>query len=80
MHDGSVATLSDVLDLYAEGGRQISSGANAGDGRKNPFKDGFVTGFAMDAKEKNDLIEFLKSLTDRDFVSNPRFANPWSDL
>lgn len=80
MHDGSVATLSEVLDIYAAGGRQISTGANAGDGRKNPFKDGFVTGFAMDRSEKEDLIEFLKSFTDRDFVSNPRFANPWSDL
>jgi len=80
MHDGSIATLSEVLDFYAAGGRQITEGANAGDGRKNPFKDGFVTGFTMDADEKDDLIEFLKSFTDRDFVTNPRFANPWSEL
>jgi cytochrome c peroxidase len=80
MHDGSIGTLPEVLDFYAAGGRQITEGINAGDGRKNPFKDGFVTGFAMDPEEKADLIEFLKSFTDREFVTNPRFANPWSEL
>ena len=77
MHDGSIATLSEVIDFYAAGGRNITEGVHAGDGRKNPFKDGFVTGFAIDAEQKSDLIEFLKSLTDRDFIENPRFSNPW---
>ncbi len=77
MHDGSIATLSEVLDFYAAGGRHITSGPLSGDGRKNPFKDGFVTGFTLDAAEKNDLIEFLESFTDQDFISNPRFADPW---
>ena len=26
--------------------------------------------------EKSDLIAFLKSLTDREFLENPRFAKP----
>ncbi len=77
MHDGSIATLSDVIDVYAAGGRNIVEGIHSGDGRKNPFKDGFVTGFSLDASEKTDLIEFLKSFTDQEFISNPRFADPW---
>lgn len=77
MHDGSVATLSEVIDNYAAGGRVITSGPNAGDGRINPFKDGFVSGFPITPEEKADLIAFLEALTDHSFINNPRFANPW---
>ncbi|RZA27092.1 MAG: di-heme enzyme [Proteobacteria bacterium] len=77
MHDGSVAELSDVLDFYSAGGRNIANGPHQGDGRKNPFKDGFVTGFTLSEQEKRDVISFLESLTDETFITNPRFANPW---
>lgn len=77
MHDGSMSTLGEVVDFYAAGGRVITDGAHAGDGRQNPFKDGFVTGFALTANDKQDLITFLESLTDRSFISDPRFSNPW---
>jgi cytochrome c peroxidase len=77
MHDGSVASLEEVLDIYAAGGRVIASGPNAGDGRLNPFKDGFVSGFAMSAQDKQDVVAFLKSLTDESFITNSRFSNPW---
>ena len=33
MHDGTIATLDEVLDFYAAGGRHIASGPFAGDGR-----------------------------------------------
>ena len=77
MHDGSVATLDEVLDIYAAGGRVISEGPNAGDGRQNPFKDSFVNGFEMSPQDKQDVLAFLESLTDQSFVANPRFSNPW---
>lgn len=78
MHDGSIATLEEVIDHYARGGRLISSGPHAGDGRLSPVKNGFVNGFAITPEEKADLISFLRSLTDSSFVTDPRFANPWS--
>ncbi len=77
MHDGSIATLSEVLDHYAAGGRTIASGPDAGVGRNNPLKSSFVPGFEMTPQEKVDLIAFLQSLTDEDFLSNPRFSDPW---
>ncbi len=77
MHDGSIPDLPSVLDFYAAGGRNIASGANAGDGRKNPYKDGFVTGFVLTEQDKKDLLAFLESLTDNTFVTNPRYSNPW---
>ena len=77
MHDGSIATLDEVIDFYAAGGRLIENGPLAGDGRKSPLKDGFVTGFSITASEKSDLIEFLNSLTDESITINENFANPW---
>ncbi len=77
MHDGTVGTLSDVIDHYAAGGRTLTIGANAGDGSTNPFKDRRVAGFTISAAEKADVIEFLKALTDSGFIKNPRLSNPW---
>ncbi|QBG36715.1 MbnH family di-heme enzyme [Litorilituus sediminis] len=76
MHDGSVATLSEVLDIYAAGGRVIVQGAYQGDGRAHPEKSQFVRKFAMTAQEKADLLAFLHTLTDEAFLTNPNFAKP----
>lgn len=78
MHDGSFATLEDVIDFYGAGGRVISEGPLAGDGRKNPFKSRFVPGFTFTLEEKADVIAFLHSLTDEAFTKNPAFAPPQS--
>ncbi len=79
MHDGSLATLEEVLDHYKVGGRTILEGKNAGKGNENPYKSGFVNGFRLTSEEKQDLIEFLKSLTDTEFINNPKFSNPWNE-
>lgn len=79
MHDGSIATLGEVIDHYAAGGRTIDEGPNAGVGSLSPYKSGLVPGFEATEAEKADLIEFLKSLTDDEFLSDPRFADPWVD-
>jgi cytochrome c peroxidase len=76
MHDGSMQTLDEVIEHYKRGGRLIESGPNAGDGARSPFKSGFLIGFPLSAQAKLDLIEFLRSLTDRDFVADPRFTDP----
>jgi cytochrome c peroxidase len=77
MHDGSIATLEGVLDHYAAGGRTIASGPNAGIGHDNPNKDQLIGGFELSAQDRQDLIAFLKSLTDEAVLHDPRFANPW---
>lgn len=77
MHDGSIETLDGVLDHYAAGGRTIQSGPHAGVGRNNPLKSSFIPGFALTAQDRSDLIAFLNSLTDEQFLRDPRFSNPW---
>ena len=77
MHDGSIASLAEVLDFYANGGRNITSGDHQGDGRINPNKSEFVKGFTLSAQEKQDMLAFLNALSDPVFISNPRYANPF---
>ncbi len=80
MHDGSIATLEEVIEHYARGGRLIETGPNAGDGSKNPFKSELLVGFELTAQEKQDLVEFFKSLTDWTFVCDPRFVDPFGEI
>jgi cytochrome c peroxidase len=78
MHDGSIATLEEVLDHYAAGGRTIVQGPRKGIGSRNPNKSSFVKGFTLTLREKRDVIAFLNSLTDHNFLTNPLFSNPWA--
>jgi cytochrome c peroxidase len=53
MHDGSLATLEDVIDHY-----------NAG-GQPHPNKSGLIQPLHLTIQEKQDLVNFLKALTDQ---------------
>ena len=77
MHDGSVATLDEVLDHYAAGGRTITEGPHQGVGRDNPFKSSFIRGFELTQQERSDVLAFLDSLTDEQFLTDPELADPW---
>lgn len=77
MHDGSIGTLREVIEMYARGGRLISEGTRAGDGAQSPLRSEFVRGFQMTEAEKQDLLAFLESLTDQSFVRSAAHANPW---
>ena len=50
----------------------------AGDGLLSPYKSTFVTGFPLSAAAKADLLEFLRSLTDAGFTTDPRFSDPFA--
>lgn len=80
MHDGSMATLEEVIDHYARGGRLILAGPLAGDGAKNPYKSELIVPFTLTAQEKQDLIAFLHSLTDWQFLCDSRFADPFGNF
>lgn len=78
MHDGSIATLDEVIDHYAAGGRTIAEGPYAGVGSASPLKSDLLVGFSLTAQEKADLIAFLESLTDNTFLTDPRFSDPFA--
>jgi cytochrome c peroxidase len=77
MHDGSIATLEEVVDFYANGGRNIISGPFAGDGRQHPNKSSLISQINLNAQEKADLVAFLKTLTDDEFTTSAKYANPF---
>ncbi|QTD47492.1 di-heme enzyme [Ottowia testudinis] len=76
-HDGSIATLEEAVRIFTSGGRNVTSGPNAGDGRANPHKSGHIKDRAMSAQEQADLVAFLKTLTDHEFLTNPRLSDPF---
>lgn len=78
MHDGSIETLEQVLEFYAAGGRNITSGPHAGDGRANPNKNDFINQIALTAGDRADLLAFLKTLTDHELLTNPKLSDPFS--
>jgi cytochrome c peroxidase len=55
MHDGSMATLWDVMDHYNKGGEA------------NPFLDGGIEPLALSEKEVDQMVAFLFALTDTRF-------------
>ena len=65
MHDGSIATLEEVLDHYAAGGR---SRVNPQIKHFNSNTDPLITGFELSRLEKRQLIAFLHALTDQTFI------------
>ncbi len=77
MHDGSVSSLEEVIDIYARGGRNINYGLFQGDGAKNRRKHPLIKGFSLSAEEKNNLLSFLASLTDTASFNTPRFSDPF---
>lgn len=74
MHDGSVATLREVLRMhYARAGRAALQGRGP-----NPLRSEFIAGFEITEDEIDDVVAFLEALTDERFLRNPAHANPWS--
>ncbi len=76
-HDGSGASLADVLRNYNAGGRRVESGPYAGDGRENPFKDPRVRPLGLTDSELEELEAFLLSLSNPGGLERADWADPW---
>ena len=85
MHDGSIETLEEVIRHYERGGRLVPEGTMingedvSGDGRDNPNKSTFLNGFEISDQEREDVLAFLRALTDEEFRSNPAYSDPFAD-
>lgn len=79
-HDGSIETLREVVQLYVDGGRVITEGPHAGDGRENPNKSVFVGEIEASEQDIDDMMAFLESLTDTGFLTDSRFSDPAAPL
>lgn len=68
MHDGRFNTLEEVIDHYNTGGKPSET--------IDPFMKFSSGGLNLSEQDKQDLIAFLKTLDDPDFVSNPQYQKP----
>jgi cytochrome c peroxidase len=69
MHDGRFETLEDVIEFYSK--HLINT----------PFIDPLMHhiingGIQLTPNEKSDLLAFIKTLRDEEFLTNPAFAKP----
>jgi cytochrome c peroxidase len=78
LHDGSAASLNDVVEIYENGGRNITTGLNSGDGRRHPNKNPLVQGFVLNKEQKKDLLSFLLSLSDSSVCHRQAYSNPFT--
>jgi cytochrome c peroxidase len=71
MHDGRFETLEEVIDHYSEG---IQNDPNL-----DPRLKSFGQPMRMDIPEsdKKAIIAFLKTMTDSEMVTDPKFSNPF---
>lgn len=67
MHDGRFYTLEAVLNFYSD---NVEDNANL----DPQLKQNGHLGIAMTTQEKQLIIAFLKTLSDKNFISNPKFA------
>lgn len=61
MHDGSFATLNEVVEHYNSGGKNHINKSN------------LIKPLGLSNQEKQDLINFLNTLTDNSFIQNKNF-------
>lgn len=64
MHNGELHSLDEVIEHYNRGGRNFIT------------KDSLIKPLGLSDQEKADLVNFLKSLTDWEFIKNPKFGKP----
>jgi cytochrome c peroxidase len=67
MHNGGFGTLNDVLKHY-------NSGVKNHNNLDAKLKQNGVLGIPLSATEQQQIISFLKTLTDNEFIHDPKFA------
>lgn len=68
MHDGRFTTLEEVIDHYDSGGLPSET--------IDPFMKYTDGGLQLNPIAKANLLAFLKTLTDHEFMENPAFSDP----
>jgi cytochrome c peroxidase len=75
MHDGSLATLDDVIAHYAD---PFSLDAQGNRVAPSPARDPLVRDISLSGEERIDLRAFLLALTDESFLVDPRYSDPFA--
>ena len=68
MHDGRFKTLEEVIEHYNSGVKKSPT--------LDPNMKELAKGLNLSAGDKQDLLQFLLSLSDKTFINNPKFKEP----
>lgn len=68
MHDGRFETLQEVIEHYNSGGHPSPT--------LDPLMKFQGVGLGLSEQDVNDLVAFLETLTDEEFINNPDFQDP----
>lgn len=74
MHDGRFESLEAVVDHYSDG---IQNHENLSDALIDPFTQS-ARKMDFSGTDKQDLINYLKTLTDNDFVNAKKWSDPFN--
>jgi cytochrome c peroxidase len=66
MHDGRFVTLEEVVDHYSDRVNQ------------HPNVSPFIFNMRFSSDDKAAIVAFLKTLSDRSLLEDPRFSDPWA--
>ena len=67
MHDGRFRTLEEVVEHYNSGVKMSSTVSPL-------ILPTIAKGLRLDEQDKTDLVNFLKTFSDQDFLTNPAYA------
>jgi hypothetical protein len=72
-----VPASNPMSEAKAELGRHLFYDTRLSGNGDNPGKSPTVRGFPLSVEQRDDLIAFLRALTDEPLLHDRRFANPW---
>lgn len=75
MHDGRFSTLEQVVDFYST---QVVDNPNLSPPLRLPPPGGGVSRPNFSAAQKAALVAFLKTLTDPNLATNPKYSDPFN--
>ncbi len=80
MHDGRFETLKEVVNFYSDSLKPASNVDENIQKHLPRSDDGYYKqgGVDLSEQEKQDLINFLKTFTDKSFIKDERYSNPFN--
>jgi cytochrome c peroxidase len=74
MHDGRFSSLEEVVEFYSTG---IQDHPNLDFRLRDGDNDGAAVRLNFSQEELDSLVSFLRTLTDWDFLTDPKFSDPF---
>lgn len=75
MHDGRFQSLEQVVDFYNTG---VQNNPDLDNRLRGPGPGAPVTRLNLSLAQRNQLVAFMRALTDTPFLTNPKYSDPFT--